>query len=229
MHIQQNLHKSYNRGEKKMEILKDKNNGNYIKDTNPFEKYQKIDNDVVSFYMQYNHLKNIYRQGWLKVRIGLEHREKCESVADHSFSMALLAITMIEKYKLPYDTLKCIKMCIIHELGEIYVGDYTPYDNITKEEKYLKEKEAIQKVLKPLDFDNDFLELWEEFEKKETEEAKFVKNLDELEFLLQSAAYELNASSFKRCIGNITDEHCKEIVNSLINLTKNNKKPKVEG
>ena len=34
-----------------MEILKDKNNGNYIKDTNPFEKYQKIDNDVVSFYM----------------------------------------------------------------------------------------------------------------------------------------------------------------------------------
>ena len=212
-----------------MEVLTDKNNGNYIKDTNPFEKYQKIDNDVVSFYMQYNHLKNIYRQGWLKVRIGLEHREKCESVADHSFSMALLAITMIEKYKLPYDTLKCIKMCIIHELGEIYAGDYTPYDNITKEEKHLKEKEAIQKVLKQLDFDNDFLQLWKEFEKRETEEAKFVKNLDELEFLLQSAAYELDTSSFKRNIGNITDEHCKEIVNSLINLTKNNKKPKVEG
>ena len=217
------------KGMKKMEILTDKNNGNYIKDTNPFEKYQKIDNDVVSFYMQYNHLKNIYRQGWLKVRIGLEHREKCESVADHSFSMALLAITMIEKYKLPYDTLKCIKMCIIHELGEIYAGDYTPYDNITKEEKHLKEKEAIQKVLKQLDFDNDFLQLWKEFEKRETEEAKFVKNLDELEFLLQSAAYELDTSSFKRSIENITDEHCKEIVNSLINLTKNNKKPKVEG
>ena len=212
-----------------MDILKDKNNGNYIKDLNPYERYENIDNDVISFYMQYNHLKNIYRQGWLKVRIGLEHREKCESVADHSFSMALLAITMIEKYKLPYDTLKCIKMCIIHELGEIYAGDYTPYDNITKEEKHLKEKEAIQKVLKQLDFDNDFLQLWKEFEKRETEEAKFVKNLDELEFLLQSAAYELDASSFKRCIENITDELCKEIVNSLINLTKNNKKPKIEG
>ena len=172
MHIQQNLHKSYNRGEKKMEILKDKNNGNYIKDTNPFEKYQKIDNDVVSFYMQYNHLKNIYRQGWLKVRIGLEHREKCESVADHSFSMALLAITMIEKYKLPYDTLKCIKMCIIHELGEIYAGDYTPYDNITKEEKHLKEKEAIQKVLKPLDFDNDFLAVMGRIRKKRNRRSK---------------------------------------------------------
>ena len=212
-----------------MEILKDKNNGNYIKDTNPFEKYPKIDNDIISFYMQYNHLKNIYRQGWLKVRIGIEHKEKCESVADHSFSMALLAITMIEKYNLPYDTLKCIKMCIIHELGEIYAGDYTPYDNITKEGKHLQEKEAIQKVLAPLDFDNDFLQLWDEYEKRETKEAKFVKNLDELEFLLQSAAYELDASSFKRSIGNITNEYCKEIVNSLIDLTKNNKKPKVEG
>ena len=212
-----------------MEILQDKNNGNYIKDKNPYEKYPKIDNDIISFYMQYNHLKNIYRQGWLKVRIGLEHREKCESVADHSFSMALLAITIIEKYKLPYDTLKCIKMCIIHELGEIYAGDYTPYDKITKEEKHFQEKEAIQKVLKSLDFDNDFLDLWEEYEKRETEESKFVKNIDELDFLLQSAAYELNTSSFKRSIGNITDENCKEIVESLINMTKNNPKPKVEG
>ena len=120
-------------------------------------------------------------------------------------------------------------MCIIHELGEIYAGDYTPYDKITKEEKHLKEKEAIQKVLKFLDFDNDFLNLWEEYEKRETEESRFVKNIDELDFLLQSAAYELNTSSFKRSIGNITNENCKEIVESLINMTKNNPKPKVEG
>ena len=26
------------------------------------------------------------------------------------------------------------KMGIVHELGEVYAGDYTPYDNITKEE-----------------------------------------------------------------------------------------------
>ena len=212
-----------------MEILKDKNNGNYIKDINPYEKYKNIDNDIISFYMQYNHLKNIYRQGWLKVRIGLEHKEKCESVAEHSFSMALLAITMIEKYNLPYDTLKCIKMCIIHELGEIYAGDYTPYDNISKEEKHMAEKNAIEKVLSSLDFDNDFLQLWDEFEKKETQEAKFVKNLDALEFLLQSSAYELDVSSFEKSINNIDDIHCKEIVEYLIDLTKNNKKPKIIG
>ena len=212
-----------------MEVLKDKNNGNYIKDINPYERYGNIDNDVISFYMQYNHLKNIYRQGWLKVRIGLEHKEKCESVAEHSFSMALLAITIIEKYKLSYDILKCMKMSNIHELGEIYAGDYKLYDNITKEEKHNQERQAIKKVLKSIDFDNDFLDIWEEFEKRETKEAKFVKNLDELEFILQAAAYGLDVSCFNRCISNITDEYCKEILSSLIDLTKNNKKPKVIG
>ena len=34
-----------------MEILKDKNNQNYIKDTNPYEKFDKIDNDIISFYI----------------------------------------------------------------------------------------------------------------------------------------------------------------------------------
>ena len=120
-------------------------------------------------------------------------------------------------------------MCIIHELGEIYAGDYTPYDNITKEEKHNQERQAIQKVLKSIDFDNDFLDIWEEFEKRETKEAKFVKNLDELEFILQAAAYGLDVSCFNKSISNITDEYCKEILNSLIDLTKNNKKPKVIG
>lgn len=212
-----------------MKILKDENNQNYIKDTNPCEKFLKIDNDIISFYMKYNQLKNIYRQGWLNVRIGLEHANKCESIADHSFSVALLALTIIEKNNLSLDVLKCIKMGIIHELGEVYAGDYTPYDNITKEEKHIKEKEAILKVLQTLDKDNDYLEIWEEFEKLETAEAKFIKNIDHLEFLLQACAYGYDAQYFKRSLSNITDSYCKEIALSAVEITKGNKKPKVIG
>lgn len=212
-----------------MEILKDKNNGNYIKDINPYEKYEKIDNDIISFYMQYNHLKNIYRQGWLKVRIGLDFKDKCESVADHSFSVALLALTIIEKHKLKLDVLKCIKMGIVHELGEVYAGDYTPYDNITKENKHIKEKEAILKVLQSLDENNDYLEIWEEFEQLKTEEAKFIKNVDELEFLLQACAYGYDAIYFERILNNISDPHCREIALSAIEATKGNKKPRTVG
>lgn len=212
-----------------MEILKDENNQNYIKDTNPHEKFKKIDNDIISFYMKYNQLKNIYRQGWLTVRIGLEHADKCESIADHSFSVALLALTIIEKNKLNLDICKCIKMGIIHELGEVYAGDFTPYDNITKEEKHIKEKEAILNVLDSLNEDNDYLEIWEEFEKQETAEAKFLKNIDQLEFLLQACAYGYDAQYFKRSLNNITDPYCKEIALSAVETTKGNKKPKIVG
>lgn len=212
-----------------MEILKDENNQNYIKDTNPYERFGSIDNDILSFYMKYNQLKNIYRQGWLKVRIGLEHANKCESVADHSFSVALLALTIIEKNNLKLDTLKCIKMGIIHELGEVYAGDYTPFDNITKEEKHIKEKEAILKVLNTLDKDNDYLEIWEEYEKNETVEANFIKNVDQLEFLLQACAYGYDAKYFEKSLSKITDPHCKEIAESAVRVTEGNKKPKVVG
>ena len=212
-----------------MDILKDVNNNNYIKDSNPYEKFKKIDNDILSFYMKYNQLKNIYRQGWLKVRKGLEHKDKCESIADHSFSVDLLALTIIEKNKLELDTFKCIKMAIIHELGEIYAGDFTPYDNITKEEKHIKEKEAILQVLSTLDKDNDFLELWEEFEKAETEEAKFIKNVDQLEFLLQACAYGYDAQYFERSLSKIVNPHCREIALSAVETTKGNKKPNVVG
>lgn len=37
-----------------MEILKDETNENYIKDTSPYEKFNSIDNNILSFYMKYN-------------------------------------------------------------------------------------------------------------------------------------------------------------------------------
>ena len=116
-------------------------------------------------------------------------------------------------------------MGIIHELGEVYAGDYTPFDNITKEEKHNQEKEAILKVLETLDENNDFLNLWEEFEQQETEEAIFIKNIDQLEFLLQACAYGYDAIYFERCLNKITDKYCKEIAEYAIKASKGNKKP----
>ena len=215
-----------------MAIQIDANNQNYIKDSNPYERLglkTKTSNSILSFYMKYNQLKNIYRQGWLKVRIGLDFKDKCESVADHSFSVALLALTIIEENKLNLDTLKCMKMAIVHELGEIYVGDPTPYDGISKEEKHTREKIAIAKVLEPINKSNDFLELWEEFEKAETPESKLMKSVDSLEFLLQACAYGYDAKYFEKSLSKITEPHCKEIALAAVEATKGNKKPKVVG
>lgn len=115
-------------------ILKDKNNSNYIKRISAYEQYKdkNINNDLIGFYYQFNHLKNIYRQGWIKSLYRKEHIGEIESIADHSWGVAMLAISIIEKYNLKYDITKCMKLSIIHELGEIYAGDFTPCDKITQ-------------------------------------------------------------------------------------------------
>lgn len=175
-------------------ILKDKNNSNYIKRISAYEQYKdkNINNDLIVFYYQFNHLKNIYRQGWIKNLYGKEHINEIESIADHSWSVSLLAISIIEKYKLNYDITKCMKLSIIHELGEIYAGDFTPSDKITKEKKHELERKALDRLLDSISFKNDFLELWEEYEKQETKESKFIRQIDKLECIMQASSYGLD-------------------------------------
>ncbi len=211
-----------------MDILKDENN-NYIKAYNPSIQFGKIDNDIVNIYMQYNQLKNIYRQGWLKIRIGLEHKEKCESIADHTFSVSMLAITIVQKYELKLDMLKVLKLAIMHELGEIYAGDYTPFDNITENQKHRLEKEAVEKLIKDITFENDFLETWLEYEEKQTEESKFVSELDKLEFLLQAVAYGYDVKYFKRTLEKCKSKYSLDIIEELIKISRGKKEPKIIG
>jgi len=209
------------------EILKDKNNSNYIKKISAYEQYKEasINNDLIKFYYQFNHLKKIYRQGWIKNLLGKERANEIESIADHSWSVAMLAISIIEKYKLDYDITKCMKLSIIHELGEIYAGDFTPSDKVTKEEKHELEKEALERLLNSVNFENDFLELWEEYEKQETEESKFVRQLDKLECIMQASCYGLNTSYMKTSKDNITLPYLIEILEELEGLTKNKELP----
>lgn len=155
-------------------------------------------------------------------------QKKCETIAEHSFSVALLAMSLIQKNNLPYDLLKCLKMSIIHDLGEIYTGDYTPLDTCTKQEKHKQEEEAIKKVLSNLDFDHDFLEIWKEYEMRETKEAKFIYNVDKVEFLLQATSYGFDIQYFKKSLSQINDKYCKEIANELLILTKGKKEPTIK-
>lgn len=209
------------------DILKDEINSNYIKQVSSYSKYKNIgiNNDLISFYYQFNHLKNIYRQGWLKGLLENPNESAIESVADHSWAVAMLAISIIEKYKLNYDISKCMKLSIVHELGEIYAGDYTPSDNVSREEKHKLEREAIGTLISTLSFENDFLELWEEFEKQETEESIFIKQVDKLECLMQAGCYDLDVSYMKGSINSITLPCLREIIEELNLLTKDNDIP----
>lgn len=175
-------------------MIIDQQNGNYLKAENPYAKYKEsINNDILKLYFQFNHLKNVYRQGWLKHILGLEYENKVESVADHSWSVTMLAMSVIEKYKLNLDSSRCMKLALVHDFGEIYAGDLMPNEK-TKEEKQRLERKAIDRLLDDVQFENDFKELWLEYENVASPEADFIKQIDKLECMLQAVCYGLSTS-----------------------------------
>jgi putative hydrolase of HD superfamily len=142
---------------------------------------------LIEAYFELNHLKQLYRQGWL--RVGLS-RERCESVAEHSFGMALLCLFLADSYFPEADTTKVVRMALLHDLGEAYVGDITPHDAVSKEEKLQREREAVERILAKLPRGAEYLALWEEYEHGTSFEARLVRQVDRLEMGLQATIYE---------------------------------------
>jgi len=147
---------------------------------------------ALASYLRLMRLKRLYRQGWLKRGLpeGL-----CESVAEHSFGTALLALLVagtagdggsIGRA----DASRAAILALVHELGESYAGDITPVDGVGPPEKLRLEREAILRALEGHPDLEWFVSLWEEFEEGATPEARFVRQLDRLEMGLQAALQE---------------------------------------
>lgn len=107
-----------------------------------------------------------------------------ESVAEHSFRLALMAYWMKDEFP-GVDIDKVIKMCLIHDLGEAFTGD-VPVFLKTKEDSK-REEELLQNWLDeiPEPFGGEMKDLYQEMELRETEEAKLYKALDGMEALIQ--------------------------------------------
>ncbi len=131
-------------------------------------------------------LKRLFRQGWLKRGVA---EADCESVADHSFGVALLALLAPLPADVPVDRGRAALLALVHELGEVYAGDITPVDGVSKEEKAALERASVDRVLEGHPEAASIRALWEEFETESSPEARFVRQLDRLEMGLQAAVY----------------------------------------
>jgi putative hydrolase of HD superfamily len=80
-------------------------------------------------------------------------------------------------------------MALIHDLAESVVGDFTPSDDQTPEEKHRLEVEAFTTICADIDNGSELLELLHEYEKGESPEAQFVRRLDKLEMMFQAYKY----------------------------------------
>jgi putative hydrolase of HD superfamily len=150
-------------------------------------KDQNVD-PFIWAYFELCQLKQLYRQGWLRRGVS---RERCESVAEHSFGCAVLATWLAQAYYPELDVCKVLRMALLHDFGEIYAGDLIPGDEIEPEEKHKREAGSVAQVFGKLPGGAVYLSLWEEFERNESAEARFVRQIDRLEMGLQAGVYAL--------------------------------------
>ena len=99
--------------------------------------------DAMRFYLLATQLKYKIRSGWDETHWNVG-KERLESIAEHVYGTCILALSINSEFETNLDINKVVKMLVIHELGEVVIGDITPFDNITPEEKMEKEHEAIK-------------------------------------------------------------------------------------
>ena len=101
-----------------------------------------------------------------------------------------MAIILAQHANVPVDVLKVVKMLLIHDLVEIDAGDTFIYDTEKSHDNTAEERVAAQRIfgLLPPDQAHELLAVWEEFEARETAEAKFARAMDRLEPLLQNVS-----------------------------------------
>lgn len=153
----------------------------------PFEDLPKgTSSPLITAYYEFNQLKLLYRQGWLKRGIA---PEQCETVAEHTLGVAVLSLWIADAFFPQLDLLKILRMALLHDFGEIYAGDITPTDGVSAADKQRLETEAVTTVFSRLPAGEQYLAVWQEFEAGETPEALFVRQIDRLEMAFQASIY----------------------------------------
>jgi putative hydrolase of HD superfamily len=162
---------------------------------------------ISDFFKTTINLKKIYRQGWIdKLSI-----TKPESVADHSYSMAIMGMIISDLEN--YNSEKIIKMILLHDLAESKIGDYTP-DQIDLEKKKEIENAAFLKILEdlPNSLKSQYQNFWKEYQENISLESKIVHQLDKLEMVLQAKTYQDEGHS-KEQLESFYESAKKDIVN----------------
>ena len=135
---------------------------------------------ITQFIIELEKLKKVER----RVKpVGLT---RYENSAEHSWHIALLALTLSRFASQPVDELKVVTMLLLHDIVEIDTGDKFAYD--ANHDDFANEHQAAIRLfgLLPPSLGQKFLLLWEEFEQAQSPEAQFAKAIDRLMPVLQN-------------------------------------------
>ena len=131
----------------------------------------------LAFLTEIDRMKTVYR------RNVVIDRSRQEDDAAHSWHMAMFALVLAEYAPAALDMLTVIKMCLVHDLVEVYAGDTFCYDAAGNLDKAEREKLAADKLftLLPEGQGGEYRKLWEEFDAPSTPEGWFAAAIDRLQ------------------------------------------------
>lgn len=135
---------------------------------------------VFQFVIELEKLKAVCR------KVKAVGQDRYENAAEHSWQVAMLALSLIPYSKDEIDSSRVLQMLLVHDVVEIDTSDKIVYSEAHEDTE--NEEEAAERIfgLLPEPTATEFLDLWREFEKNESLEAKFAKGVDRLMPVLQN-------------------------------------------
>lgn len=138
----------------------------------------------IAFALELDKLKAVARR---TKPLGLE---RFENSAEHSWQAALFAMSLAHLAAEPVRVDHVVRLLLIHDIGEIDIGDTIIYAEGGWAERRIAERAAVTRIfgLLPPDQAASLLALWEEFEDAVTPEARFANAIDRAMPALQNLA-----------------------------------------
>jgi putative hydrolase of HD superfamily len=158
----------------------------------------------IAFILEIDRLKHVLRRSLTGASSEPRRRENS---AEHSWHLALMAVLLAEHADEAVDVSRVVKMVLVHDLVEIDAGDTYCYDELAAMDKEARERCAAERIfaLLPEDQAVEMRGLWDEFEARQTPEAKFANAIDRLQpvmlnYASQGQAWRENGVTSDRVI-----------------------------
>ncbi len=128
----------------------------------------------MDFILEVDRLKTVTR------KIKPRGTDRFENPAEHSWQIALLALSLASFADPAVDIAHVIAMLLVHDIGEIDTGDTLTFVEGGWVERKAAELEAVRRIfgLLPADVADRYLALWQEFEAGETIDSRFANAAD---------------------------------------------------
>lgn len=141
---------------------------------------------AMRFFFELELLKEMQRTGWYFIG-----ERDGDSVASHSFRAAFIAHWLARKVNANPD--RCLKMALIHDIGETRVWDINKVSaSYTEKDEERAAKDAMKGVF------DEFNALYSETKSRKSKDALVARDADLLECIIQAKTFEMRGNPLAR-------------------------------